>query len=116
MWIAPSIAAQNTKFHNAPASAGQMKNPYQGQPDAVAAGKKVFGQNCSQCHGNNLQGMGPAPALDTPSTKAAKPGELFWFITTGNVANGMPAWPSLSKQERWQVVTFLESKLKNEAP
>jgi mono/diheme cytochrome c family protein len=57
--------------------------------------------------------MGPAPALDGASTKNAKPGELFWFITTGNVNNGMPSWSSLPKQQRWEIVSFLESKLHN---
>jgi mono/diheme cytochrome c family protein len=112
LWIAPSTQAQNASFHNAPASAAAVKNPLEGQATAVAAGKKLFGQNCAQCHGNNLQGMGPAPALDNASTKNAKPGELFWFITTGNVNNGMPSWSQLPKQQRWQIVTFLESKIK----
>lgn len=89
-----------------------MKNPYEGQAQAAASGKKLYAQNCSQCHGNNLQGMGPAPALDNAATKAAKPGELFWFITKGEVNNGMPSWANLPKQQRWQIVTFLESRIK----
>jgi len=109
--IAPSANAQNASFHNAPASAAGLKNPFEGQATAAAAGKKLYAQNCAQCHGNNLQGMGPAPALDNASTKGAKPGELFWFITNGNLNNGMPSWSSLPKQQRWQIVTFLESKI-----
>jgi len=31
---------------------------------AAAAGKKLYLLNCAQCHGNNLQGEGPAPPLD----------------------------------------------------
>ena len=89
-----------------------MKNPYSGNAQAAAGGKKLYGQNCAQCHGNNLQGMGPAPALQSASVKAAKPGELFWFITNGNLNNGMPSWSNLPKQQRWQVVTFLESENK----
>ena len=54
--------------------------------------------------------MGPAPTLLGPSTKNAKSGELFWFITNGNLNNGMPSWSQLPKQQRWQIVTFLESK------
>jgi len=88
-----------------------MKNPYPGDA-SVAAGKKLYGQNCAQCHGNNLQGMGPAPTLESPTVKNAKPGELFWFITSGDVEHGMPAWTSLTKQQRWQLVTFLESRNK----
>ena len=101
--------AQQPAFRNAPASAVAMKNPYQGSAAAAGAGKLLYAKDCAQCHGNNRQGMGPAPALDTPAIAAAKPGELFWFITTGKLESGMPSWSSLSKQERWQIVTFLKS-------
>jgi hypothetical protein len=54
--------------------------------------------------------MGPAPALQSTSIKSAKPGELFWFITNGDLNKGMPGWPQLPQQQRWQIITFLESK------
>ena len=106
------VLAQSSSFRNAPASAASMSNPYAGNANAVAGGKKLYAQNCSQCHGNNLQGMGPAPALQTESVKSAKPGELFWFITNGNLNNGMPSWSNLPKQQRWQIVSFLEQQNK----
>ena len=107
--IAPSIIAQSVDLHSAPAADAQMKNPYQANPQAAAAGKKLYGQNCAQCHGASLQGIGPAPALDSSEVKNAKPGELFWFITDGKVTAGMPSWSSLPKTQRWQIVTFLQS-------
>ena len=107
--ITVSVAQQAT-FRNAPASAGADKNPYAGSAPAAAAGKQLYARNCAQCHGGNRQGMGPAPALDTPSVRNAKPGEVYWFITTGKVSSGMPSWTQLSKQERWQIVTFLDSR------
>jgi mono/diheme cytochrome c family protein len=100
-------------FRDAPASAAEMKNPYAGDASAAAGGKKLYAQNCAQCHGNNLQGMGPAPTLLSSSVKNAKPGELFWFVTNGNLNKGMPSWSQLPKPQRWQIVTFLE--LKNES-
>jgi mono/diheme cytochrome c family protein len=105
------MMAHDSHFDMAPATDVQMTNPYQGKPDAAAAGKKLYGQNCAQCHGANLQGIGPAPALDSQDVKHAKPGALFWFITTGDVTKGMPSWSGLPKNQRWQIVTFLQSKL-----
>lgn len=105
-----SAFAQQPTFRNAPASESAKKNPYAGSASAAAAGKVLYGKNCSQCHGNNRQGMGPAPALDTQQVQTAKPGELFWFIEVGKPSSGMPAWPTLTKQQKWQVVTFLETK------
>ena len=109
--VVPSGFAQG--FRNAPASAGQMKNPYAGDAQASAGGKKLYAQNCAQCHGNNLQGMGPAPALLSNSVKNASSGDLFWFVTNGDLNKGMPGWAQLPKQQRWQIVTFLQ--LKNSA-
>jgi mono/diheme cytochrome c family protein len=109
LWLSPSSAAQNSGFHNAPPSAAEMKNPYKSASAAVA-GKKLYAQNCAQCHGSNLQGMGPAPALDSAPVQNAKPGELFWFISNGKLESGMPAWANLPQQQRWQIVTFLESQ------
>jgi mono/diheme cytochrome c family protein len=105
-----SSVAQQPTFRNAPASAAAMKNPYAGNAAAAAAGKKLYAQDCVQCHGNNLQGMGPAPALDTPSVRKAKAGEIFWFISTGKLASGMPSWSNLPTQQRWQIVTFIASR------
>ena len=103
-------AAQSTGFRNAPASANQMKNPYSGDAQAAAGGKKLYSQNCSQCHGNNLQGIGPAPTLISPTVKNASGGELFWFVTNGDLNKGMPSWSNLPKQQRWQIVTYVKSK------
>ena len=108
------LFAESSTFHNAPESAAAMKNPYTGNQSAAAGGKKLYGQNCAQCHGNNLQGMGPAPSLESDKMKKAKPGELFWFITNGDLNKGMPSWSSLPKQQRWQIVSFLESRNKPE--
>lgn len=106
--VATPLLAQQPTFRNAPASAADTTNPLAGNPTAAAAGKSLYAKDCAQCHGNNLQGMGPAPALDTPSVRGAKPGELFWFITTGKLESGMPSWSKLPKQQRWQIVTFLQ--------
>jgi mono/diheme cytochrome c family protein len=104
------LFAQQSSFRNAPTSATEMKNPYANNATAAAAGKTIYAKTCAQCHGNNRQGMGPAPALDSPHVRTANPGELFWFITNGKPSSGMPAWPNLSKQQRWQIVTLLQSK------
>ena len=106
--ISPSFA-QQASFRNAPASAAAATNPYAGDAAASTAGGKLYAQNCAQCHGNQLQGMGPAPSLDTAGVHKAKPGELFWFISTGKLSSGMPSWSNLPKQQRWQIVTFLQS-------
>ena len=86
------LAAQDAHFHNAPASSLQLKNPYSGQAAAVEAGAKLYAMNCGSCHGINGRGTGNIPALSRGATQSAPDGEVFWFITSGSVNNGMPSW------------------------
>ncbi len=109
---AASLFGQDAHFHNAPSSSSQEKNPYTGQHQAIAAGAKLYSMNCGSCHGNNGIGSGNVPPLRKGPTQTALDGEVFWFITTGSVNNGMPSWAQLSEQKRWQIVTYLKS-LKN---
>jgi glucose/arabinose dehydrogenase len=101
--------AQNAAFHNAPASAAQVKNPSSGQPAAIDAGKALYGQKCASCHGADGSGSGNIPALKSGPTQAAKDGEIFWFISKGDVDNGMPAWSGLPKDQRWQIVNYVKA-------
>jgi len=98
--------AQDASFHNAPASSKEMKNPYEGQ-DAPRA-KALFRLRCARCHGENGEGSGNIPPLNAERIKAAASGEIFWFITQGDVPNGMPSWAKLPKQERWQIVSYVQ--------
>jgi mono/diheme cytochrome c family protein len=110
--LVPSRAiAQDAKFHDAPSSSAQEKNPHAG-PAAVAAGAKLFAANCAACHGANGEGTGTFPAVAKGPTQSAPDGEIFWFITTGSINKGMPAWSSMSEEKRWQIVAYLKS-LKN---
>lgn len=104
-----TTVAADSRFHNAPASADQLKNPYAGQATAAKAGATLYAQNCAACHGKNGEGTGNIPPVRTGPTQSAPDGQLYWFITTGSVANGMPAWGSLPERQRWQLVTFLKS-------
>jgi glucose/arabinose dehydrogenase len=102
------LQAAVNPFHDAPASAKTQKNPLEGQPAAVAAGKQVYARNCLACHGKTLQGTGNVPSLVSGVLKGVTPGEVFWFITKGDQENGMPSWQTLPEQSRWQVVTYVE--------
>ena len=104
------LRAQSTRFHNAPATAAASKNPFSSKPPAaIKAGAATFAQNCSVCHGTQGQGTGNIPDLRRGPTQSAKDGEIFWYITHGDAKNGMPGWPSLTPEQRWQVVSYLKT-------
>jgi glucose/arabinose dehydrogenase/cytochrome c553 len=100
-----SSPAQNTAFHNAPPSTKQQKNPLEGQHPASA--KTDYVQRCGACHGQNGEGTGNIPALATGKAQNASDGELFWYITKGDVNNGMPSWESLPEEQRWQIINYI---------
>ena len=93
----------------APAKTRDWKNPYEGNSDALLAGKKLYFQHCANCHGQNARGMRNAISLRTPQVQNATAGELVWFLRNGNLFHGMPAWSGLPEQRRWQIVTYLKS-------
>src|SRR6202035_1451015 len=80
-----SAQSGNPNFHNVPSSAKSKKNPYEGQANAQAAGKMLYAHDCSRCHGQNAEGSGNIPALVDGTLESVTPGELFWFITKGDV-------------------------------
>jgi mono/diheme cytochrome c family protein len=84
-------------------------NPFASAPTAVAAGAKLFRQNCSSCHGREATGQDKRPNLHSERVRAATPGELQWLLKNGSMKNGMPSWSRLPEQQRWQIVSFLKS-------
>jgi len=85
------------------------ENPYDTQAMAIAAGAKLFRQNCSACHGSEATGTASKPSLHTDRVRTATPGELEWLLKNGSMKNGMPSWSPLPEQQRWQIVSYLKS-------
>jgi len=96
-------------FAKVPENARMRSNPLQDDPDAVAAGRKLFADHCSECHGRSAEGGKKAPNLHADEVQDATPGTLFWIVSNGVVRKGMPVWSKLPEPERWQIVTYLKS-------
>ncbi|HVB58359.1 MAG TPA: PQQ-dependent sugar dehydrogenase [Candidatus Acidoferrales bacterium] len=109
IFVLPSLNAQTSRFHNAPTSADQLKNPFVGQRAADEAGATLYSADCASCHGIRGQGSGNVPPLVSETVRSAQNGQLFWFITKGDADGGMPGWAQLSERQRWQIVTYLKS-------
>jgi mono/diheme cytochrome c family protein len=85
------------------------ENPYDSQSGAIAAGAKLFRQNCSSCHGGDATGLNNKPNLHSDRIRTSTPGELEWLLKNGSMKNGMPSWSRLPEQQRWQIVSYLKS-------
>ena len=93
----------------APKKAVARHNPLQTDPDAVAAGAKLFALHCAECHGEMAEGGRKAPSLLADQVQQATPGTLFWILSNGVVRRGMPDWSKLPEPQRWQIVSYLKS-------
>jgi mono/diheme cytochrome c family protein len=93
----------------APRKAASRRNPLEHDPEAVAAGAKLFDRHCAECHGETADGGRKGPSLRAHELQQATPGTLFWILTNGVVRRGMPVWSKLPEPQRWQIVTYLRS-------
>lgn len=105
----PTDAEVENKLRLAPAEAASWRNPYEGQSDAVAAGRKLFKRHCSECHASGSLEESHAADLRSRTIQGAAPGILFWLLKNGNRKDGMPSWSGLPEEQRWQIITYLKS-------
>jgi mono/diheme cytochrome c family protein len=111
--FALAAAGNGEWLQKIPAKDRSRPNPLVNDPDAPAAGAKIFAEHCASCHGQDAQGKNDGkhvrPNLHADRIKQATPGELFWLLTNGSQKNGMPSWSRLPEPQRWQLITYLKS-------
>ena len=85
------------------------RNPFSGNPSAIAAGQRTYEQTCSTCHGPGGQGD-RGPALNTGSfARGSNDGDLFRTIREGISGTQMPPFRALSDDQVWQVISYVRS-------
>jgi len=91
----------------APAGAA-VKNPYEGKPEAVKEGEKIFDAKCSECHMDGTGGAGPN-LTDETWIYGGSDAEVFETISYGR-KGGMPSWKrELGADNIWKVIAFIRS-------
>jgi mono/diheme cytochrome c family protein len=87
-------------------------------PEAQRAGAVLFAANCLICHGAHGDGHGrrqesmvPPPANLTvpPWSERSAAGRTFVAIRNGVPGTAMASWPTLSEQQIWQLVAYIET-------
>jgi cytochrome c oxidase cbb3-type subunit 3 len=91
-------------------STEQIKNPYEGNSDAIAQGRALFdAMNCSGCHASKGGGgMGP-PLSDKVWIYGGEPAQIYMTIVQGR-PNGMPSFGSaLPPEAIWKLVSYVRT-------
>ncbi len=109
MAILMCVAADGSWLQRVPDTDRKRVNPFAGQPDAVAAGGRIFDDHCAKCHGEDALGNRKHPSLRSDRVQHATDGEIFWLLKNGNLRKGMPTWAALPEPMRWQVIVFVKS-------
>lgn len=93
----------------APAPANTVvKNPFEGKPEAIKEGEKIFDAKCSECHMDGTGGAGPNLTDDT-WIYGGSDAEVFETISYGR-KGGMPSWKTeLGADNIWKVIAFIRS-------
>jgi len=86
----------------------EMKNPFEGKPEAIKEGDKVFDAKCSECHMDGTGGAGPDLTDDT-WIYGGSDAEVFETIAFGR-KGGMPSWKrELGEDNIWKVIAYIRS-------
>jgi mono/diheme cytochrome c family protein len=91
-------------------------NPVPAEPQALVVGLQHYADMCLMCHG--APGVEPhafarnlspkPPAMTSTAVQLSTDGELFWIISHGIMATGMPAFgPVHGAEDIWQLVAFI---------
>jgi high-affinity iron transporter len=86
--------------------------------EARARGREIFEQKCALCHGEGADGRGrrrkglssPPPSFRREEWRqSVTPQYVFEVVSQGKQGTSMPGWPSLTEEQRWDLVAYVLS-------
>jgi cytochrome c oxidase cbb3-type subunit III len=83
-------------------------------PDPVAAerGQKLYASNCAFCHGEKARGAEALSLVRSPLVLHDEKGERIGpVLLNGRVDKGMPAFPSLTQAQIYDIAQFLHLQI-----
>ena len=99
---------------------GQLEVPFArlASDEARERGRLIYEQKCQLCHGERADGNGvrskglsrrPADFTSVEWRANTSPRFVFQVVSEGKRGTSMPAWPTLSNDQKWDVVAYVLS-------
>ena len=99
---------------------GKVEIPIQrlSSDDARARGRDLFIIKCALCHGARADGHGvrreglsgkPVNFLNKAWRANTSPLAVFETVSEGKRGTSMPGWPTLSDEQKWDIVAYVLS-------
>jgi mono/diheme cytochrome c family protein len=120
--FAPIVAWQagHPKEPHQHAEAAKQKNPVAADAASIEAGKKIYAQQCADCHGEAGKGDGPMAAYtgdpapsnlsDAEWKHGSSDGEIYAIIHDGIDGTGMKDFgKDLKANDIWNVVNYIKT-------
>lgn len=90
--------------------------------EAKERGRELFLDKCALCHGKRGDGKGvrssalsrrPPDFANPEWQDETTPRQMFKVVSEGKRGTSMPAWPTLSEDQKWDVVAYVRSLAEN---
>jgi len=118
MWLA--LSACNGDDERIPAEYRNLRVPVGllASDEARERGREIFRDRCALCHGIRADGNGvrkeglssrPVNFGSKNWRVGASPLSVYTVVSDGKRGTSMPAWPILTDQQKWEVVTYVLS-------
>ena len=85
-----------------------VRNPLEGNPDAIRSGMGLFRGRCADCHGLDARGV-RGPDITQVWASGRTDDGLFKIVKGGIPGTEMPANPRIFDQEAWQILAYLRT-------
>jgi len=110
-------AAQQTKPWPVPEKDAKVANPVKSNAESIAAGKALYTQHCSSCHGKKGLGDGSKAAqlktqpedMSQSKLQSQSDGSLFYKISAGR--DDMPSFKKKipDAEDVWSVINYVRT-------
>ena len=115
-----ALSACSAKSEQATIDYGKLDVPTErlASEETRARGRDLFLKKCALCHGERADGNGVRQkglsgaavnfqSRDWRASTSAR--RVFMIVSEGKRGTSMPAWPTLSDEEKWEVVAYVLS-------